>query len=59
MSLTGYEIDIGCERYKYEWMKKWCAYATGQAGHTDREQVHGWHSFFVLKDQVCNLEEQT
>lgn len=50
MSLTGYELDLGCDRYNFDWLKNMCR---------KLEPMSGWHSFSELHDQVCNLEEQT
>jgi len=55
MSLSGYELDLGCERYSgatgFGWLKKLCV--KGQHG------LDGYHTFQELQDYVCNLEEQT
>jgi len=51
MSLSGYELDLGCDRYSWDWMKKLCSKLDNP--------VDGYHSFQTLQDTVCNLEEQT
>jgi len=51
MSLSGYELDLGCDRYSWEWLKKLCTKLDNP--------LDGYHTFQNLQDMVCNLEEQT